>query len=89
MMRQDELNDLINEWVVKHRKDGHNGATALPGDGDLFGSGALDSMGFAELLVHIESVVGKKVDLIDLDPNEFSSVNGLSKSLLNSWNRTG
>lgn len=88
MLVQNELTQLINDWVAKHRIR-HDEVTADPGpDGDLLAQGTLDSMGFVELLVHIESVVGKKVDLTDLDPSEFTSVSGLSKTLLNSWNRT-
>lgn len=88
MLVQDELTQLINEWVAKHRQSQADVAADPDHDGDLLANGALDSMGFVELLVHIESVVGKKVDLTDLDPSEFTSVSGLSRTLLNSWNRT-
>jgi acyl carrier protein len=49
---------------------------------DLIGGGWLDSMGFVELLVYIQSVIGKEIDLSDLDPLEFTSIRGLVQGLI-------
>lgn len=88
MLQEEQLSGLIKEWVIQNHKGYEAGVTDFTNNDDLLASGALDSMGFVELLVHVESIVGKKVDLTDLDPNEFTSIRGLSKSLLNSWSRT-
>lgn len=88
MLQQEQLSGLIKEWVIKNGQGHDASTTGFSDDGDLLASGALDSIGFMELLVYVESIIGKKIDLTDLDPNEFTSIRGLSQSLLNSWSRT-
>jgi acyl carrier protein len=88
MLQQEQLSGLIREWVVKNRQASEPGGSDLSEEGDLLASGALDSMGFVQLLLYVESVTGNKVDLTDLDPNEFTSIRGLSKSLMSAWSKT-
>ena len=88
MLQEEGLSGLIKEWVIKNHKGYEIGAPCFTDNDDLLANGALDSMGFVELLVYVESMTGKQIDLTDLDPNEFTSIKGLSRSLLNSWTRT-
>lgn len=88
MLQEERLNGLIRDWVIKYHQGYDAGVTDFGEDSDLFASGALDSMGFIELLVYIESIIGKKIDLTDLDPNEFNSIRGLSQCLSNFWSKT-
>jgi len=88
MLREEQLSGLIRDWVTTNHQGNDAGVTDFGEDDDLLASGALDSMGFIELLVHVESIIGKKIDLTDLDPNEFTSIRGLSQNLLNSWSKT-
>lgn len=88
MLQEEQLSGLIKEWVIKNRLGHEASVTDYADDSDLLASGALDSMGFMELLVYVESIIGKTIDLTDLDPDEFTSIRGLSQSLLNSWSRT-
>ena len=87
MLQEEQLSGLIKEWVIQNHKGSGAGVTDFTDADDLLASGALDSMGFVELLLYVESMIGKKVDLTDLDPNEFTSIRGLSRSLLDSWSR--
>ena len=49
---------------------------------DLLASGLLDSLGIVDLILFVEQRHGYKVDLIDVDPNEFSVVEGLCRIAL-------
>jgi len=53
-------------------------------------SGLLDSFGFIDLLLFIESQSGTKIDLMDVDPSQFVVVKGLCNiALANSNNDLG
>lgn len=41
---------------------------------DLFESGVVDSLSFVELLMHIEEEFGKRVELEELDVDDFRTV---------------
>ncbi len=72
-----QLTELIIQWV---RQNGHFEQFSDPQiteDTDLMASGLLDSFGFVDLLLFIESQSGIKVDLTDVDPSEFALVKGL------------
>jgi acyl carrier protein len=80
MLSEVELSDKIKEWVTTNGQRQDN--VQMNGETDLIASGALDSMGFIELLVYVESVTGRKIDLSDLDPSVFTSIHGLARSIL-------
>ena len=80
MLSETELSDRITEWV---RQNGQRqGQKEMSDATDLIASGALDSMGFIELLMHVEMITGRKIDLSDLDPSVFTSIQGLARSVL-------
>ena len=74
-MTQDQFLELLNNWIRtnKHLPDGQR----ISADTELLGSGLLDSFDFLDLIVHIESKTGRKIDLAVADPSEFSVVRGL------------
>ena len=57
-------------------------SVGLSVDTDLMASGLLDSFGFVELLLFLESQTGQKVDLTDIYPEDFFLVRKLSKIVL-------
>jgi len=79
---EDELADLIINWVRQNRQTNGSAPLEISRDTDLLRSGLLDSFGFVELIVFIESLNGFKVELTDVDPEEFSVVRGLSRIVL-------
>jgi acyl carrier protein len=83
MLYEEELSSLIREWIIRNQQSPNSTRIDAKEDMDLIANGVLDSMGFIELLVYIESVTGNKIDLSDLDPIEFTSIRGLSRSVLN------
>jgi acyl carrier protein len=72
-MTQAQFLQLLENWIQANKQS--SGAITL--DTELFGSGLLDSFDFLDLIVHIESKTGRKIDLAAADPNEFSMVRGL------------
>lgn len=52
-------------------------------DIDLVETGVLDSLGFVELLLHLEQSFGVKVDLEQLDIHNFRSLERIAGFLLN------
>jgi acyl carrier protein len=84
MLREEELSGQIKEWITRTRNGQSLTAVKVDvkEDMDLIASGILDSIGFIELLVYVESITGKKIDLSDLDPEEFTSIKGLSRSIV-------
>ena len=47
----------------------------------LLEQGILDSMSFLELIVSLESNFGVELDLSELDPSDFTSINSIHKLL--------
>jgi acyl carrier protein len=48
----------------------------LAGDFNLMQSGLLDSMGFVDLVAQVENEFDVQMDLMDLDPSQFTSLSG-------------
>lgn len=74
-MTQDQFLELLNAWIRTNKQTENGWKASL--DTELLGSGLLDSFDFLDLIVHIESKTGRKIDLAVADPNEFSVVRGL------------
>jgi acyl carrier protein len=77
-MTEAKLIDLVIEWV----KQNHQAPASPPGveinaNTDLLSSGLIDSFGFVDLIMYIESLDGWRVDLSDADPSEFTVIKGL------------
>jgi acyl carrier protein len=49
----------------------------LRGEDDLFASGLVDSHAFINLCLALEEKTGAIIDLGELDPDQFSTLNGL------------
>jgi acyl carrier protein len=74
-MSQDQFLELLNNWIRSNKNT--SGKWKISADTELLGSGLLDSFDFLDLIVHIESKTGKKIDLAAADPSELSVVRGL------------
>lgn len=71
-----ELIHLVVGWV---NENGRNGSRPLEitEDTNLLESGLLDSFAFVDLVLFIEGHTQKKLDLIDMDPEQFTVVKNL------------
>lgn len=54
---------------------------AVAGSFDLFGSGTLDSVGFVELLLAVESAIGRRLDLDEMDLDRLDDLDALIAEL--------
>ena len=57
------------------------GADEIDGDVSMIELGIVDSFGFLELILAVERETGIQADLADLDPEEFTSIDGLVRYL--------
>ena len=74
-MSQEQLQQLVMEWIKANKRTSNHGE--ITPDTELLGTGILDSFGFLDLIMHIESQAGLQIDLADADPSEFAIVRGL------------
>src|SRR5271170_7406461 len=74
-MTQDQFLELLTNWLRANKQTPDD--LRISPDTELLGSGLLDSFDFLDLIVHIESKTGHKIDLSVADPNQFSLVRGL------------
>ena len=83
-MTESELTDAVIRWVREHAQltDGQD-VTITPNT-DLFASGLLDSYGFIDLILYIESLDGFKIDLAAVDPRDVAIVRGLCRIAMES-----
>ena len=81
-MSEAQLVDLVINWVRSNRRPGNSRNGDITGDTDLIASGMLDSFGFIDLIVFIESQSGCRIDLTDVAPSEFCIVRGLCRITL-------
>ena len=80
MLQEEHVSALIREWVAANHQKAKSTKIELAEDADLMATGLLDSMGFIELLAYVESITGVRIDFSNLDPEEFTSIKGLSRS---------
>jgi acyl carrier protein len=71
-----ELIDLVVGWVKENAHDGSN-HVEISETTNLLESGLLDSFAFVDLVLFIENCTQKKLDLIDVEPEEFTVVRNL------------
>jgi acyl carrier protein len=76
-VREETLVGLVKAWI---KQNGQNpGSPEITENTDLIASGFLDSFGFIELIMFMESKTGCKIDLSDIEPSEFTVVKKLCK----------
>ena len=80
------MTDLIIQWVLENGKFDHLPDPKITEDTDLLATGLLDSFGFIDLLLFIESQCDIKVDLTDVDPSQFTIIKGLCDIALANFN---
>ncbi len=76
MFSEEHLIEMMKTWIGEHGQV--RGPMTVKEDMDLLASGALDSMGFIELLAYIESETGHPIDLGTLDVRAFTSMQTLA-----------
>jgi acyl carrier protein len=77
-----ELTERVVEWIRQNGQTTDSSGREIAPDTDLLASGLLDSLGFIDLIAFIEEQDGCRVDLTDVDPDDFSRVKGLCRLAL-------
>ncbi len=79
-----ELVGLVLGWIAENSRNTTESNNGIGKGTDLLSTGILDSLDFVNLLVFIEEEVGCKIDLADIKPEDFSTVEGLCRCALSS-----
>lgn len=82
IVEEGELIVSIEKWIRHTRDAAHSGPTEMTEETDLIASGILDSLGFIELMLHLETLTEEKIDLNDADPKDFTTMRGLCRTIL-------
>jgi acyl carrier protein len=82
---ENELFDLVINWVRKYNLKGGLADVTISADTNLLETGLLDFFGLVDLILFIENQVGSKIDLTDVDPEQFSIVKGLCQLTLRKY----
>ena len=59
-------------------------STNLQDDLDLRAEGLVDSLGFVQLIAELETRLGGRIDLTDLDPEDLTNVGALARHIAGS-----
>lgn len=81
-----ELVDVVIGWVKENKQSWDVPDPVINENTDLIAAGLLDSFGFVDLVLFLETECGIKIDLADADPAEFTVVKGLCNIALASSN---
>lgn len=71
------LVDLVINWVEANKLPSGASNARITANTNLIESGLLDSFGFVDLILFIEQESGCKIDLTDVDPDDFSVITRL------------
>lgn len=78
---QDEIKEFILSKARRNVKVLGIGEEILSDDFSLRGSGIFDSMQIVELITDLENKFDIEIDLSDLEPSEFDTISGFSRSI--------
>ena len=82
-LAEHDISQHIKEWIRRSHNPDHGPLMEVLDDMDLIAAGVLDSLGFIELIMFLELMTEEKIDLNNVDPNDFTTIRGLCKSVLN------
>lgn len=80
---ESKLVELAIEWILAHSVNARNEPDKVTGDANLLEEGLLDSLGFVDLLAHLEKLTGREIDLMEVDEDDLSSLRGMCAVALN------
>lgn len=79
---QQQLIQIAKDWILEHSPDPNIKDVAISKTTHLLESGVLDSIGLVGLLAFLEETTGDQIDLLELEPQDFATLDGLSKAAL-------
>jgi len=79
--RRTVVHDVVLKALEQQLRVSGIPADRIDDDFDLFGSGALDSLSFLDLIATIERMLGQRLDLAELDFDKLGTLGGLVDEL--------
>lgn len=79
----DILVGLTIEWILAHNVNARNEPEKVTADANLIEAGILDSLGVVDLLTYLEKTTGREIDLMTVDEDDLSSLQGMCSVALN------
>src|SRR5262245_27251101 len=73
---------IARNWIVEHSPDANIKQVTITSTTHLLESGILDSIGLVDLLTFLEQTTGNQIDLHELEPKDFATLDGLCKAAL-------
>ena len=77
-----QLLGKVHGWVGNKSRELDDVTVEITPETNLLLTGLLDSLAFIELVAFIEEQTGRPVDLLDIDPEEFTTIRGLCDAAL-------
>jgi len=74
-IEEDEVRAKLRGWILKHAKTAPR--SAFNDDMLILEEGILSSLDIVEFVLYIESLRGDEIDVDDIDPQVFTSINTL------------
>jgi acyl carrier protein len=73
-----QVKSALEQWVVANARD--ESVANVPYDHDLFTSRVVDSLRFVDLVLYIEELSGRTIDLEMLDLAQLRTIDGIDRS---------
>ena len=80
-LERDAIREAVLDAVRPRAEAAGLSAAALDGSFDILGSGVVDSLAFVELLLGVETALGRPIELERLSFEELASLDGLVDQL--------
>ena len=78
---EESVRQFVQDWVSGHAKKVSSDGT-IDRSANFVAAGIIDSMAFVRLLMDTESEYGLHLDFSELDPSEFLTIDGFTKSVM-------
>ncbi len=85
-LTESDFLNLAITWIREHKQAGNLANIEITESTDLISTGLLDSFGFVDFFLFLETRCSCKIDLTDVEPSEFSTVRGLYGIVLGNHN---
>jgi acyl carrier protein len=74
-MTEFEVKSALERWVVSNVRD--QAVSDVPHDHDLITNRVVDSLRFADLILYVEELSARMIDLEMLDLSQFKTINAI------------
>lgn len=76
------IESYVKEHLAQVAREKGIDLPEIKGESNLLDLGVLDSLGFVQMLMGLEAEFGLEMDLTEMDPEEFTSLQGLVATAL-------